>query len=98
MAAAKRELMEETGYTARKWQKALYFYVSPGFLTESMQVYLAQGLTKGKAQPEDDERIAVRFFTLRQAVQMAMSGKIIDAKTIAPMFWLENKLKKELNI
>lgn len=94
LAAAKRELMEETGYTARKWRKALYFYVSPGFLTENMQVYLAQGLTKGKAQPEDDERIAVRFFTLGQAVQMAMSGKIIDAKTIAPLLWLENKRQK----
>jgi ADP-ribose pyrophosphatase len=97
LAAAQRELLEETGYTARKWQKALYFYVSPGFLTEHMQVYLAQGLIKGKAQPEDDERIAVRFFPLRQAVQMATSGKIIDAKTIAPILWLENKLKKSRN-
>lgn len=91
LAAAKRELMEETGYTARKWEKALYFYVSPGFLTESMQVYLAQGLTKGKAHPEDDERIAIRFFTLRQAAEMAVSGKIIDAKTIAGILWLANK-------
>jgi nudix-type nucleoside diphosphatase (YffH/AdpP family) len=96
LAAAKRELLEETGFTARKWSKALYFYVSPGFLTESMQVYLAEGLTKGKAQPEDDERIAVRFVALSQAVQMVTSGKIIDAKTIAPILWLENKLKKAL--
>jgi ADP-ribose pyrophosphatase len=94
LAAAKRELMEETGYTARKWEKALYFYVSPGFLTESMQVYLAQGLTKGKAHPEDDERIAIRFFPLRQAVEMAVSGKVIDAKTIAGILWLENKIKR----
>ncbi len=94
LAAAKRELMEETGYTASKWEKALYFYVSPGFLTESMQVYLAQGLTKGKAHPEDDERIAIRFFSLRQAVEMAVSGKIIDAKTIAGILWLQNKIKR----
>ncbi len=94
LAAAKRELMEETGYTARKWEKALYFYVSPGFLTESMQVFLAQGLTKGKAQPEDDERIAIRFFSVRQAVEMAVSGKIIDAKTIAGILWLQSKIKR----
>jgi ADP-ribose pyrophosphatase len=92
LAAAKRELLEETGYTAKKWQKALYFYVSPGFLTESMQLYLAQGLTRGKAQPEDDERIAVRFFSLRQALAMLRSGKIVDAKTVAGILWLKNKL------
>lgn len=90
--AARRELLEETGYSAAKWQKALYFFVSPGFLAESMHVFLATGLKKGQAQPEDDERIAVRFFPLPQAVQMVMSGKIIDAKTIAPLLWLEKKL------
>jgi len=92
LAAAKRELVEETGYTAARWQRALFFYVSPGFLDESMTVYLARGLKKGEAQPEEDERIAVRFFPLRQAVRMAMTGKIVDAKTIAPLLWLEKKL------
>lgn len=94
LAAAKRELMEETGYTASRWQKALFFYVSPGFLDESMTVYLASGLKKGVAQPEEDERITVRFFPLQQAVRMAVSGKIIDAKTIASLFWLEKKLTR----
>ena len=59
-----------------------------------MTVYLASGLKKGVAQPEEDERIAVRFFPLQQAVRMAMSGNIIDAKTIASLFWLEKKLTK----
>ena len=94
LAAAKRELIEETGYTALRWQKALFFYVSPGFLDESMTVYLASGLKKGIAQPEEDERIAVRFFPLQQAVRMATSGKIIDAKTIASLLWLEKKLRR----
>ena len=92
LAAAKRELLEETGYQASRWQRALFFYVSPGFLDESMTVYLARGLRKGIAQPEDDERIAVRFFPLRQAVRMAMTGKIIDAKSIASLLWLARKL------
>ncbi|HSK43680.1 MAG TPA: NUDIX hydrolase [Candidatus Binatia bacterium] len=94
LAAAKRELIEETGYTAARWQKALFFYVSPGFLDESMTVYLASGLKKGIAQPEEDERIAVRLFPLNQAVRMAMSGKVIDAKTIASLLWLEKKIRK----
>jgi ADP-ribose pyrophosphatase len=67
--------------------------VSPGFLDESMTVYLARGLQKGIAEPEEDERIAVRFFPLNQAVQMVMMGKIIDAKTIAALLWLEKKLR-----
>ena len=92
LAAAKRELLEETGFTAAKWQRGLYFYVSPGFLDETMSVYLARGLRRGKAQPEDDERITVRFFPLKQAVQMALSGKIADAKTIASILWLDKKL------
>jgi ADP-ribose pyrophosphatase len=95
LSAAKRELVEETGYSAAKWQKALYFYVSPGFLTESMHVFLASGLKKGRSQPEEDERIAVRFFSIKQAIQMVMSGKIMDAKTIAPLLWLEKKLSRK---
>lgn len=94
LSAAKRELLEETGYTAASWKRALFFYVSPGFLSESMQVFLARGLRKGKAQPEEDERIAVRFFPLSQAVKMAVTGKILDAKTIAPLLWLERKLDR----
>ena len=91
LAAAKRELLEETGFTATKWRPALSFYASPGFLDEVLHVFLAQGLIKGRARPEEDERIAIRFVPLKQAVRMAMSGKIIDSKTIASILWLEKK-------
>jgi ADP-ribose pyrophosphatase len=95
MAAAKRELLEETGYTAKKWQRALFFFVSPGFLDESMEVFLAQGLKKGRAQPEEDERITVHFFPLAQAASMVMTGKIKDAKTIAGLLWLDKKRSRQ---
>ena len=49
LAAGKRELLEETGYTARRWTKALFFYPSPGFLEETMTVFLARGLTPGNS-------------------------------------------------
>jgi ADP-ribose pyrophosphatase len=88
LAAARRELLEETGYAARDWKKILFFYVSPGFLDETMTIYLARGLTKGKAQPEADEKISVRFFPLSAARSMALSAKIRDAKTIAGILWL----------
>jgi len=88
LAAAKRELLEETGYTARKWKKAMHFYVSPGFLDETMSIYLARDLRAGIAQPEADEKIAVRFFPLSSAVRMARQGSIRDAKTISGILWL----------
>jgi len=87
LAAARRELLEETGYAARHWRKMLFFYVSPGFLDETMTIYLARGLTKGKAQPEEDEKISTRFFPLSVARKMALSGRIRDAKTISGILW-----------
>lgn len=89
LPAARRELLEETGFSAERWKRVLYFYVSPGFLDETMAVYLAEGLTAGQAQPEEDEFIVKRFFSLTQAVRMATRGVIRDAKTIASILWLQ---------
>ena len=63
LAGAKRELLEETGYRAAKWTKALFFYPSPGFLDETMTIYLARGLRAGEAQPEADESIECHLVT-----------------------------------
>jgi ADP-ribose pyrophosphatase len=95
LAAARRELLEETGYAARDWKKILFFYVSPGFLDETMTIYLARGLTKGKAQPEPDEKISTRFFPLSVARKMALSGRIRDAKTISGILWLNEMKRRE---
>ena len=91
-AAAKRELLEETGLTAKHWKRALKFYVSPGILDETMEIYLATDLTQGKAQLEDDERIQTKFFPLQDALKMAQNGTIRDAKTLASLFWLDSAL------
>lgn len=89
LAGAKRELLEETGITARHWRHAFTFYSSPGFLDETMAIYLARGLTRGAAQPEEDELIAKRFFPLSRAVRMIMNGTVRDGKTIAALLWYE---------
>ena len=91
LAAAKRELLEETGYSARQWKRILHFWVSPGFVAEAMSIYLARGLKPGKAQPEADEVIEVRMVPLSQAVRMVLKGQIQDAKTIAGVLWLDHQ-------
>ena len=53
LPAAKRELIEETGYRAKRWTPLTRYYASPGFLAEWMQIYLAQDLTMGDARPEE---------------------------------------------
>lgn len=83
LAAAKRELAEETGYRARTWKKLLSFYVSPGYVSEKMTIYLAMDLTKGEAEPMDDEKIETRWFTSAELDRKIRSGAIMDAKTIA---------------
>jgi ADP-ribose pyrophosphatase len=88
LKAAKRELLEETGYTARSWKRVLYFWASPGFVAESMAIYLARDLTAGVAQPEADEAIELKLVPLSEAVDMVLKGRIRDGKTISGVLWL----------
>ncbi|GGH16523.1 NUDIX hydrolase [Silvibacterium dinghuense] len=82
LAAAKRELIEETGFRAKKWTKLARYYASPGFLGEWMQVYLAENLTLGDAAPEADERIQLFLVPLSELLRLIDTGKIQDGKTI----------------
>lgn len=79
---AKRELIEETGYRAKKWSKLVRYFASPGFLSEAMNVLLAEELTLGQATPEDDERISIHMTPLSEVVRLIQQGKILDGKTI----------------
>src|SRR2546429_10012925 len=61
ITAAKSELLEETGYTATRWKRALRFFATPGFVAEPMSAYLARNLRSGKAQPQEDQVIQLRL-------------------------------------
>jgi ADP-ribose pyrophosphatase len=98
LPAAERELLEETGYTASHWRRIFNFYASPGFVAETMSVYLATGLRAGKAQPEADEIIHKRMVSLSSALRMVLSGKIRDAKTISSVLWLEHQVANHCNL
>ncbi len=94
LGAAKRELLEETGYSAKSWKRVLRFWASPGFVAEAMSIYLARGLTAGAAQPEADEVIELKLVPLEEAVAMVMAGEIRDAKTISGVLWLHSQPKR----
>jgi ADP-ribose pyrophosphatase len=82
LAAAKRELIEETGYRAKKWTLLLKYFASPGFLGEWMQIYLARDIRPGIAAPELDENIEIIRMPLSHIMRMIDEGKIHDGKTI----------------
>jgi len=94
LAAARRELLEETGYRARRWKKLLAFYPSPGYVTERMHLYLARGLEPGEARPDDDERIRCRWFSRRELAAWLRSGRIVDGKTLVGLLLWERTRRR----
>jgi ADP-ribose pyrophosphatase len=82
LQTAKRELMEETGYTAKSWKKLASFWPSPGYVSEKMHLFLATDLTEGEAKPMDDERIEKRWFKKKELDQLIRDGEIEDGKTL----------------
>jgi ADP-ribose pyrophosphatase len=88
LAAARRELLEETGYRAGKFQLLFDFFPSPGILTERMFLVEATELTRSKAQPDPDERIKVGRFTPVQVMKMIKSRRVRDGKTLVGLLWL----------
>lgn len=95
LQGAHRELREETGYTAKRMTKLLDLYPSPGFISENMVIYLAQGLATGQADPEEDEKITQRICTLQEVERWIRSGKIRDMKTVAAVLYYAKKFGKK---
>jgi ADP-ribose pyrophosphatase len=97
VAGAKRELAEETGYSAKKWSQLVEYYPSPGFLGEPMKLFLAEGLVAGEAQPEEDEKIDFRLVQLSDILKLIEKGAIHDGKTLSGVLlyaWLNNRRTK----
>ena len=92
LACAKRELLEETGYTADSMKFVTSFYTSPGFADEFLHIYEAEGLTAGDAQPDADEFVDLLELDLDEATQSIQNGQIIDAKTIVAVYYWQNKM------
>jgi len=84
-SCAKRELLEETGYSAERFEKLLSFFPSPGYSTEVIHIFKAEGLRK----VEERSELKVRFLTLEDAISRIKRGEIMDGKTIIALMLLQ---------
>jgi len=90
---ARRELEEETGWRAHSMRRIGQFYAAPGFLSEQLTVFLAQGLTRGQVKPESDEILRPAVLTFGEAIAKIRSGAMCDAKTIIGVLFAKRMLK-----
>ncbi|MES2321553.1 MAG: NUDIX hydrolase [Pseudomonadota bacterium] len=89
LACAKRELQEETGYTATDWQFVTTIHNAIAYSDEHLDLYLARGMTAGPRQLDDGEFLETFSSTVPELLDMVRSGQITDVKTIIGAFWLE---------
>ncbi len=89
LSCAKREIVEETGYTAGRFKLLGKIFPVPGYSTEKIFIYKAEGLKKTERLPEDDEVIETHIFSKPQVKKLFRTGKIVDAKTIAALAFCE---------
>lgn len=84
---ARRELIEETGYRAESLRFLWSIYPTPGFCQERIHFYIAEGLTAGEAQPEDDEAFELRVWPIEEAWALVERDELRDAKTQIALAW-----------
>jgi len=93
--AARRELAEECGLAAGRWEEGPRFWTAPGFCTELMILYLATELAEAApAEADEDEGIALEPMRLAEALAAIEDGRIVDAKSIAGVYWLARRLDR----
>ncbi len=85
---ATRELIEETGYRAQRLRKLWTFFTAPGFCTERMHLFVAESLTPGTQNLEEDESIEVRIFDVDEAWRLIAADELPDAKTQIALAWV----------
>ena len=93
LACAGRELLEETGYTARDWQYVTTVYPCIGYADERLVYYLAKGLEYRGHQRDEDEFLEIFTVPFAEAMEMVRKGEICEVKTVIGLFWLEKLLQ-----
>jgi ADP-ribose pyrophosphatase len=95
LECAKRELIEETGYSATEWEELGAIVPVPGYSDEEIHIFLAQGLRPARQDLDPDEILHVREIPLEEAFHMVERGEIKDSKTISSLFLLRTRLEKK---
>jgi ADP-ribose pyrophosphatase len=93
LQCAQRELAEEAGMVAQRWDKLGQFFSSPGVFTEVIHLYLARDLQPVAAQPEEHEVFEARWLPLPEALALAGSGRLQDGKSLVGLFWAHERLR-----
>jgi ADP-ribose pyrophosphatase len=89
LACAKRELEEETGYTAKEWNFVCTIHNAIAYSDEHLDIFLARDLTKGEAKLDEGEFLEIFSATVPELLEMVRTGQITDVKTVIGSFWLE---------
>jgi ADP-ribose pyrophosphatase len=89
LECARRELQEETGYTATDWQFVCTIHNAIAYADEHLELYLARGLVAGEAKLDVGEFLDTFTATVPELLEMARRGEVTDVKTIIGAFWLE---------
>jgi ADP-ribose pyrophosphatase len=89
---AQRELLEETGYTAREWARAGVMHPVISYSTEFIEIWFARGLAAGERQLDAGEFLDVYSATPAELLDDCRTGRVTDAKTLAGALWLQNVL------
>jgi len=92
-ATAERELAEECGLAAERWEEGPAFYTAPGFCTERLTLFLATELRESNVEAPDDEVLERSWVTLGEALAAIDQGSVADAKTVAGILWLARRLR-----
>lgn len=92
LECARRELVEEAGVSARRWEKLGEFYSSPGVLTEVIHLFLARDLDPADSSPEEHEVLEASWVPLQDAMDLAASGRLQDAKSVIGLLWARERL------
>lgn len=92
LACAQRELLEETGYTARQWARAGVLHPTISYSTEFIEIWFARGLTLGERKLDAGEFLDVFAASPAELLAWCGNGRITDAKTLTGMLWLQNVL------